>query len=107
MVEFEYAKNGMISLQTTYAALNTHLPEITQERWVELLAINARRILNIPVPTITEGNDASVTLFLPGQEWTLELKDIASKSKNTPFAGYRFTGKPLGIYHKSKLTLNQ
>lgn len=107
VVEFEYAKNGMISLQTTYAALNTHLPEITQERWVELLAINARRILNIPVPTIAEGSEASVTLFQPKQEWTLELKDIASKSKNTPFIGHRFIGKPLGIYHKSKLTLNK
>lgn len=107
VVEFEYAKNGMISLQTTYAAVNTYLPEVPQERWVELLAINARRILNIPVPTIAEGNEASVTLFLPKQEWTLNLEDIASRSKNTPFAGQTFTGKPLGIYHKNQLTLNK
>jgi dihydroorotase len=106
VVEFEYAKNGMISLQTSYAALNTYLPEISQERWVELFAVNARRILNIPVPTIAEGNEASITLFLPKQEWVLELKDVLSKSRNTPFIGQKFTGKPLGIYHKSRLILN-
>ncbi len=106
VVEFEYAKNGMISLQTTYAAANTHLPDVSQERWVELLAINTRHILNLPVPTIAEGNEASITLFLPKQEWVLELKNIASKSKNTPFIGQQFTGKPLGIYHKNRLTLN-
>ncbi len=106
VVEFEYAKNGMVSLQTTYATVNTHLPEIPQDRWVELLAINARRILNMQVPTIAEGNEASLTLFLPKQEWVLELKDIVSKSKNTPLTGQKFTGKPLGIYHKGRLILN-
>ncbi|MCH5597313.1 hypothetical protein [Niabella ginsengisoli] len=107
VVEFEYAKNGMINLQTTYAILNTTLPEVPQERWVELLAINARRILNIPVPTIAENSEASLTLFLPKEDWVFELSNVLSFSKNTPFVGKQFTGKPLGIYHKNKLTLNQ
>ena len=107
IVEFEYAKNGMISLQTVYAILNSTLPEVSQERWVELLAINTRKILNLPIPSIVEGGEASITLFQPTEEWTFGLDDIKSISKNTPFIGQRFMGKPLGIYHKNKLTLNQ
>lgn len=106
IVEFEYAKNGMVSLQTAYAVVNTALPGISQEKWVELLAINARKILNIPVPSVVEGAEASLTLFLPLQEWTFEDSHILSLSKNSPFIGKKFTGKPLGIYHKGLLTLN-
>ncbi len=107
IVEFEYAKNGMISLQTAYAAINTVLPQVPQGRWVELLCVNPRRILNMDVPTIAEGNEASLTLFLPGQQWAFDEKDILSRSKNSPFIGKQFTGRPLGIYHKNKLTLNK
>ncbi|WP_346237139.1 dihydroorotase [Niabella insulamsoli] len=106
VVEFEYAKNGMLGLQTTYSILNTVLPEVPQERWVELLALNARRILDIPVPTIDEGATASLTFFQPKEAWKFEQRDILSYSKNSPFVGKEFTGKPLGIYHKNKLTLN-
>ena len=106
IVEFEYAKNGMISLQTVYAVLNSTLPDVPQERWVELLAINVRKILNLPIPTIAEGNEASLTLFQPLEKWTLNLEDVKSHSKNSPFIGQKFTGKPLGIYHKNQLTLN-
>lgn len=107
IVEFEYAKHGMIGLQTTYATLNSTLPEIPQQRWVELLSINPRRILNIPIPSISEGNEASITLFQPTQEWDFEVGNVKSISKNSPFIGNRFTGKPLGIYHKNQLTLNK
>ena len=107
MVEFEYAKNGMIGLQTAYAAINTALPDISQEKWVELLAINTRKILNLPVPSLMEGEDASITLFQPRQKWTPQASDIQSLSKNSPFIGKELTGKPVGIYHKGQLILNQ
>ncbi|GAB3012505.1 dihydroorotase [Niabella terrae] len=106
VVEFEYAKNGMLGLQTLYGALHTALPEISEERWVELLAINPRRITSLPVPTIETGREASLTLFQPEEKWIFEKQAIRSVSKNSPFIGQDFTGKPLGIVHKNQLTLN-
>lgn len=105
MVEFEYAKYGMIGLQTAYAAVNTALPTITQDRWVELLAINPRKILGLPIPTIQEGAPASLTLFSPSLEWTPQAKDFFSKSKNSAFINKPLTGKPLGIIHNRQTNL--
>jgi dihydroorotase len=106
VLEFEYAKYGMISLETAFAVLNTAVPSINVERWVELLSINPRRLFGIEIPSIKEGNKASLTLFDPVKKWTVEGKDIHSKSKNTPFIGKELTGKVLGIINAEKTTIS-
>lgn len=106
MVEFEYAKNGMIGLQTVYAVGNTVLPEVPQERWVELLSINPRKILGLPVPSIEEGATASLTVFNPSQKWELTTDAIRSQSSNSAFTGRPLTGKPWGIVHNNQTNLS-
>ncbi|WP_090388905.1 dihydroorotase [Niabella drilacis] len=105
MVEFEYAKNGMIGLQTAYAVLNTVLPEVPQQRWVELLSINPRKILGLPVPSVEEGAAASLTIFNPSLKWELTADAILSQSRNSAFTGRPLTGKPLGIIHNNQTNL--
>jgi dihydroorotase len=102
VLEFEYARFGMTGLETSYAALHTAMPEISQERWVELLAVNPRKIFGLECPVIKEGNKAVITLFNPGQQWTFTEKDIISKSKNTPFTGKELTGKVVGVINADK-----
>ncbi|MCF3112008.1 dihydroorotase [Niabella sp. CC-SYL272] len=106
MVEFEYAKNGMLGLQTAYAVLNTVLPEMPQDRWVELLSINPRKILGLPVPSIEEGAVASLTVFDPARQWVLNTDAILSQSRNSAFIGNPLTGKPLGIIHNNQTNLS-
>lgn len=106
VLEFEYAKNGMLGLQTAYAVLNTTLPEVGQEHWVNLLAINPRKIVGLKVPVIQEGEKASITVFDPKQKWEFSEKDILSQSKNSAFIGKSFTGKPLGIVHNGQTNLS-
>lgn len=106
VVEFEYAKNGMIGLQTAYAVVNTVLQGISQEKLVELFAINPRKILGLHVPSIKEGGAASLTLFNPEEKWALQKKDIQSLSANSPFIGIELTGKPLGIIHNNQMIIN-
>jgi len=105
VLEFEYAKNGMIGLETAYAVLNTAMPEVDAARWIELMAINPRKIFGLPPVTIREGEVASLSLFDPKQKWTVAEKDIRSKSKNTPFIGRELTGKVIGIVHKGEAIL--
>lgn len=105
VLEFEYAKHGMTGLETVYAALNTLLPSITPAQWVNLLAVNPRRLFGLDTATIEKGRKACLTLFDPSRKWTVTEKDLKSKSKNTPFIGKELTGKPIGIINGDKIVL--
>jgi dihydroorotase len=107
VVEFENAKNGMIGLQTSFAAVITTLPKLTPERLVELFATNARKIFGLPMHKIEKRASANFSLFTMKQSWAFQKGDNLSKSANSPFFGKHFTGKPLGIINKDKLFLNQ
>jgi len=106
VLEFEYAKYGMISLETTYAVLNTCLAGITQDKLVSLLSVNPRKLFHAEQLKIEEGNKAMLTLFNPSQKWIFAEKDIKSKSRNSPFIGKELMGKVLGIINEDKTVFN-
>ena len=43
--------------------------------------------------TLKPGADADVTIIDPNLEWTCDPQQFRSKSKNSPFAGWEFTGR--------------
>ena len=107
-LEFDKADYGMIGLETSYAVANTALHDkVDATKMVELLSLNARKILGLPDTDIAEGNDADLTLFDPAQEWTFTERDIRSRSKNTPFVGTKFIGRALGVIHRGQVAMNE
>ncbi|BAV06268.1 dihydroorotase [Filimonas lacunae] len=104
--EFEYAKAGMISLQTAYAAVQTALPELTPAQVAVLFGTNAAAIFATPTGSVTPGATASFTLFEPEATTVLTTKNNQSKSANSPFLDKTLKGKVTGIIHKGKAHLN-
>ena len=106
VLEFEYAKFGMIGLETSFAVLRTALPAVSINRWIELLSAQPRKIFGLPPAGLSKGTTASLTLFQPEHKWTVTEKDLRSKSKNSPFIGRELTGKVVGIINKNNVVIN-
>ena len=103
--EFEYAKPGMISLQTLFSSTLEMAKDLSQ--LIDILTINNRSVFGLPVPEMEVGARACLTLFDPNQTYTFDEKTNRSKSGNSPYLGKELLGKPLGIFHKNKLTLHE
>ncbi len=93
-VEFDQAANGIIGLQTAVPLTLSlvHRGILSPLRWVESLTSNPARLLKLPYGTLRVGSDADVTLIRPNQEWTLTEDHLLSKSRNSPFLGWKFKG---------------
>jgi dihydroorotase len=106
VIEFEYAKYGMIGLETSFAVIRTILPQLSFERLFALFCTNPRKIFDLPVTSIKENEAACLTLFTD-EKWIFKTTDIRSKSMNTAFLEKEFNGRPLGIINKDQVFLNQ
>lgn len=105
-IEFDYASNGMIGLESAFGLINTNKGKIKLETIIDALTTNPRTILKLEQPKIAEGQQANITLFDPEAEWIFEKKSIRSKSANTPFIGTKFKGKVIGIINKKQSHFN-
>ncbi len=102
--EFEYAGYGMIGLETAFGVLGAI--GISVEQWVNMCALNTRRLFNLQEITLEEGAKADLTIFDPTVEYVFEEKQVRSKSQNSPFIGKTLKGKVIGIINGDKIFLN-
>lgn len=101
--EFEYAKHGMIGLESCFGVLGAlNVPE---SRIIELLSIKPREIFNLPQHPIQVNAPAELSLYMPASEYLFQSDDIRSASKNSAFIGKALKGKVLGIVNKESLFL--
>ncbi len=106
-VEFERAAFGITGLETMLPIALTvlhHHFKLPLWRVVELLATNPARIFNLNGRgTLAKGSIADVTIFDPKKKWTFDASQSLSKSKNTPFDGWNFTGKAVATIVGGKM----
>lgn len=105
-LEFPFAEFGATGLETAFGLSWMHLHNVlTISELVGKMAIAPRKILHLPVPELAQGATANLTIFDPNQEWTFTRKDIFSKSKNTPFVGWRMKGKVLAVIRDNLISV--
>jgi dihydroorotase len=99
-VEYQTAPFGIVGLETAIGLTVTGLLQtglLSVAQIIEKFSVNPRRILHLPEIRIREGEMANLTLFDPAVEWTVDPRLFKSKSKNTPFGGYKLIGKAIGV----------
>lgn len=94
-LEFDAAANGVIGLETalplTLALVRDKV--IDARRLVELMAVNPAAILAVPGGALSVGAAADLTLIDPEREWGYAADQVVSKSRNTPFLGWKLQGR--------------
>jgi len=94
--EFDQAPPGMIGLETTLGLVKTFIIDKGYLSWADVIrkmTINPARILNLPGGGIQEGSPADITIIDPDKKWTVKEKDFRSLSKNSPFIGWKLSGR--------------
>jgi len=100
-VEFDFAANGTIGLESAFGALNAILPTKTS---IKLLT-KGRDRFKIKHSAINVGNTANISLFNPEISHRFSRRDISSKSKNSIFENHELKGKVYGIISKGKVII--
>ncbi len=57
------------------------------------MSVMPAKIFKLPGGTLAPGSAADVVVLDPAAQWTVRPEEFFSKSRNTPFAGRRLTGR--------------
>jgi len=105
-VEFDYAANGIIGLETAFGLTVSMLVEgevLTLPQAIARLTSEPARIFGLPKGTLSIGADADVTIVDPTREWVVDIAKSASKSRNSPFHGWKLRGQVLATIVSGKI----
>ncbi len=94
--EFDLAPAGMIGLETTMGLIKTYLIDKGYLSWADAIrkmTANPARILNLPGGSLADGSLADITIIDPDKTWTVKADRFNSKSKNSPFIGWKLSGQ--------------
>jgi dihydroorotase len=70
-----------------------HTKKISLAEMIAKFTVYPARLLNLNKGSLSAGADADVTIFDPEAEWIFRAQESSSKSKNSPFSGWKLRGK--------------
>lgn len=107
---------GIIGLETALGLVWTELVRpgiLTPMQALAKLTCAPAAIVGLRKGTLAVGEDADITIFDPAAEWEVQPEQFFSKSRNTPFAGWKLTGKVVTtivggriVYHNGSIMAN-
>ncbi len=104
-MEYSNACFGIVGLETALP-LTLRLVEdnvLTLPQAVRKLTSEPARIFNLDKGALTPGKDADIVIFDPEAEYVIDKVKLKSKSKNTPFDGWKVKGKAVHTLVSGKI----
>ncbi|MCP4907079.1 MAG: dihydroorotase [bacterium] len=110
-VEFTEAPPGMLGLETAVAVTLDLVRDglLSPLEYIRRLSTNAAKLLGVEGGALAIGGPGDVALIDPGREWTYDPIQGFSKSRNSPWAGQRLTGRVVAtivdgrlVYHHDR-----
>jgi len=97
-VEFDQAPFGILGLETALGLVVTELIDkgiLTWSQAIAKLTVNPAKILKLNAGRIKGGMPADITIIAPETSWAVDVSKFKSKSRNSPFGGWKLRGKVL------------
>ena len=93
--EFTEAPFGIVGLETALSLTLALVDEgvLTLESAVDKLATAPAKAFSLNAGTLAVGAPADVAIVDPNREWQVDPSRFRSKSRNTPFAGWKVRGR--------------
>ncbi|HPV84381.1 MAG TPA: amidohydrolase family protein, partial [Nitrospira sp.] len=93
--EFTEAPFGIVGLETALSLTLALVEEgvLTLESAVDKLATAPAKAFSLNAGTLAVGAPADVAIVDPNLEWEVDPSRFRSKSRNTPFAGWKVKGR--------------
>lgn len=93
--EFDHAAFGIVGLETALGLSLTLVDEgvLTLSEVIAKLSVKPAAIFRIDRGTLAPGSEADITIINHYEEWVVDSSRFKSKSKNTPFHGWKLKGK--------------
>ena len=108
--EFSVALNGILGFETAFALGYTYLVktgEITLEKLIDLMSLAPSKILKLGRGTMNVGDDADLAAFDLDNEFVFDKEKMLSKSRNTPYDGWKLYGETILTMMGGKVTYDK
>jgi dihydroorotase len=106
MLEFDRAPFGIVGLETAVSLIYDRFVRteiITLERMVQLFSTNPSKILRLQRGTLAKDAAADITVVDPELNFEVDASQFLSRSRNTPFNGWKLCGGPAMTIVKGKV----
>ncbi|NLY43036.1 MAG: dihydroorotase [Clostridiaceae bacterium] len=94
-VEFDKALNGIVGFETALALGITYLVDagvLTMGQLIEKMCVNPAKILGLNKGSLGINKPADIIVIDPKEEFTVDINKFQSRSKNSPYHGYKLKG---------------
>jgi dihydroorotase len=92
MLEFDNAPFGITGVETAVGLALTKL-QVSTTRLIELFSINPQKIMKVAPWGLFEGSNGDLTVLDLNRNWTFDVNQSRSRSRNSPFHGWPMKGK--------------
>lgn len=105
-VGFLKAPPGVVGLETAIGVAARAMIDSGLADWprlIEWFTTAPAAVLGLAVPQIRIGAAANLAILDPAANWTVDPKELAGKSRNTPFSGWRLPARAIGTVRGERL----
>jgi len=107
-VEFDRALNGIVGFETAFSLGITYLVEpghLTINQLIEKMSVSPANILGLNKGSLNPDKPADIVILNINKEYTVDVNKFESKSKNSPYDGFKLKGRAVHTIVGGKMVM--